>query len=188
MILASLAQRMGHPMPGSDARPDIVIVMTDEERAIPPYESAAVLAWRQRTLTGRAWFQENGVSFAHHYTGSLACPQPADYLHRASRLARCDSDRRDQQSRRRLLDALAPPTRSADIGQLVPGRGLRHALRRQNGTSPTRIYTTSLAASWQPTTTREKSTRQPLSAIWTPIRLPRPDFRVGGTRAARRTT
>lgn len=27
-------------------RPDIIIVMTDEERAVPPYESAEVLAWR----------------------------------------------------------------------------------------------------------------------------------------------
>ncbi len=54
-------------------RPDIVIVMTDEERAIPPYESDAVLAWRQRTLTGRQWFDDNGISFVRHYTGSLAC-------------------------------------------------------------------------------------------------------------------
>lgn len=54
-------------------RPDIVIVMTDEERAIPPYEAADVLAWRERTLTGRRWFDEHGVSFARHYTGSLAC-------------------------------------------------------------------------------------------------------------------
>ncbi len=54
-------------------RPDIVIVMTDEERAVPPYEDEAVLAWRERTLTGRRWFDEHGVSFARHYTGSLAC-------------------------------------------------------------------------------------------------------------------
>lgn len=54
-------------------RPDIVIVMTDEERAIPPYESGAVLAWRERVLTGRRWFDEHGVSFTRHYTGSLAC-------------------------------------------------------------------------------------------------------------------
>ena len=53
--------------------PDIVIVMTDEERATPPYESSDVLAWRQRALTGRRWFDEHGVSFGHHYTGSLAC-------------------------------------------------------------------------------------------------------------------
>ncbi|BAX93444.1 sulfatase-like hydrolase/transferase [Mycobacterium shigaense] len=54
-------------------RPDIVIVMTDEERAVPPYESADVLAWRDRKLFGRKWFDEHGVSFARHYTGSLAC-------------------------------------------------------------------------------------------------------------------
>ena len=55
------------------SQPDIVILMTDEERAVPPYESPEVLAWRQRTLSGRRWFEENGVSFARHYTGSLAC-------------------------------------------------------------------------------------------------------------------
>jgi arylsulfatase A-like enzyme len=55
------------------ARPDIVILMTDEERAIPPYEAPDVLAWRDRTLTGRKWFDEHGVSFQRHYTGSLAC-------------------------------------------------------------------------------------------------------------------
>jgi arylsulfatase A-like enzyme len=53
--------------------PDIVIVMTDEERAIPPYESPAVLDWRQRVLAGQRWFDEHGVSFTRHYTGSLAC-------------------------------------------------------------------------------------------------------------------
>ncbi|MGB5110174.1 MAG: sulfatase-like hydrolase/transferase [Mycobacterium sp.] len=55
------------------SKPDIVILMTDEERAVPPYESQDVLAWRQRTLSGRRWFDEHGVSFTRHYTGSLAC-------------------------------------------------------------------------------------------------------------------
>ncbi|OBI82185.1 sulfatase-like hydrolase/transferase [Mycobacterium sp. E740] len=54
-------------------QPDIVIVMTDEERAVPPYESSDVLAWRDRKLRGRKWFDEHGVSFQRHYTGSLAC-------------------------------------------------------------------------------------------------------------------
>ena len=54
-------------------RPDIVIVMTDEERAVPPYETPEVLAWRNRTLLGRKWFDDHGVSFGRHYTGSLAC-------------------------------------------------------------------------------------------------------------------
>ncbi|MET0698684.1 MAG: sulfatase-like hydrolase/transferase [Mycobacterium sp.] len=54
-------------------RPDIIIVMTDEERAVPPYESADVLRWRDETLCGRTWFEQHGVSFNRHYTGSLAC-------------------------------------------------------------------------------------------------------------------
>lgn len=54
-------------------QPDVVIVMTDEERAVPPYEAPEVAAWRDRTLTGRKWFDDHGVSFARHYTGSLAC-------------------------------------------------------------------------------------------------------------------
>lgn len=54
-------------------RPDIVILMTDEERAIPPYESPEILQWRRQTLAGRRWFDEHGVNFTRHYTGSLAC-------------------------------------------------------------------------------------------------------------------
>lgn len=57
----------------SPGQPDIVILMTDEERAIPPYEAADVRDWRARVLTGRRWFDEHGVAFTRHYTGSLAC-------------------------------------------------------------------------------------------------------------------
>ncbi|KMO68744.1 sulfatase-like hydrolase/transferase [Mycolicibacterium chlorophenolicum] len=57
----------------TSARPDIVIVMTDEERAAPPYEPAALAAWRRENLPGTAWFDAHGVSFVRHYTGSLAC-------------------------------------------------------------------------------------------------------------------
>ncbi len=54
-----------------NARPDVVILMTDQERAAPPYEPAEVSAWRKGL--GAAWFTEHGVSFGRHYTGSLAC-------------------------------------------------------------------------------------------------------------------
>ena len=54
-------------------RPDVIIIMTDEERAIPPYEADEVMAWRRAILTGRAWFDEHAVTFQRHYTGSLAC-------------------------------------------------------------------------------------------------------------------
>ncbi|MGA1716864.1 MAG: sulfatase-like hydrolase/transferase, partial [Ilumatobacteraceae bacterium] len=53
-------------------RPDVIIIMTDEERAAPPYENDELRAWR-KTLTGAAWFDDNAVSFDRHYTGSLAC-------------------------------------------------------------------------------------------------------------------
>ena len=54
-----------------NARPDVVILMTDQERAAPPYEPPEVSAWRQSL--GAAWFTDHGVSFGRHYTGSLAC-------------------------------------------------------------------------------------------------------------------
>ncbi len=57
----------------TDRRPDIVIILSDQERAAPPYEDPAVAAWRRETLAGERWFVENGVTFARHYTGSLAC-------------------------------------------------------------------------------------------------------------------
>ena len=55
-----------------NARPDVIILMTDQERAAPPYEPAEVRAWRKR-LGGAAWFEDHGVSFGRHYTGSVAC-------------------------------------------------------------------------------------------------------------------
>src|SRR5690606_4996589 len=61
------------PVGAADGRPDVVVLLTDQERAIPPYESPELLAWRQRALPGRRWFDEHGVSFKRHYTGSLAC-------------------------------------------------------------------------------------------------------------------
>jgi arylsulfatase A-like enzyme/putative intracellular protease/amidase len=56
-----------------DHRPDIVVLLTDEERAAPPYETDELRAWRRDTLPGRRWFDEHGVRFERHHTGSLAC-------------------------------------------------------------------------------------------------------------------
>lgn len=54
-------------------RPDVIIIMTDEERAAPSYESDEIKQWRSEALSGRRWFNENAVTFNRHYTGSLAC-------------------------------------------------------------------------------------------------------------------
>ncbi len=56
-----------------DRRPDVVVLMTDQERAAPPYEPAELSRWRRDTLAGSRWFDEHAVSFRRHYTGSLAC-------------------------------------------------------------------------------------------------------------------
>ncbi len=54
-------------------RPDVIVIMTDQERAVPPYETDDVARWRRETLSGAAWFDDHAVSFRRHYTGSLAC-------------------------------------------------------------------------------------------------------------------
>jgi arylsulfatase A-like enzyme len=54
-------------------RPDIVLLLTDEERAAPPYEAPEVAEWRHRTLAAERWFAEHAVTFGRHHTGSLAC-------------------------------------------------------------------------------------------------------------------
>ena len=54
-------------------RPDVIVLMTDQERAAPPYETPEIAEWRSTHLTGAQWFEDHGVSFRRHYTGSLAC-------------------------------------------------------------------------------------------------------------------
>jgi len=54
-------------------RPDVVVLMTDQERAAPAYEPPELKAWRREKLLNFRWFEEHGVSFRRHYTGSLAC-------------------------------------------------------------------------------------------------------------------
>ena len=50
-------------------QPDVVVIMTDQERAAPPYESEQLAAWRRDTLTGAKWFEEHAVNFRRAYTG-----------------------------------------------------------------------------------------------------------------------
>jgi arylsulfatase A-like enzyme len=52
---------------------DLVVLVTDQERAAPPYESDSVKSWRRRELTAHQWFAENSVDFKWHYAGATAC-------------------------------------------------------------------------------------------------------------------
>ena len=83
------------------ARPDVIILMTDQERAAPHYEPAEVRAWR-RHLTAAAWFEDHGVSFERHYTGSIACvpSRPTLFTGQYPRRARRHPDQRPRQDGR----------------------------------------------------------------------------------------
>jgi len=55
------------------ARPNLLLIMTDEERYPTPYEGDAVRAFRQSQLPARAALAARGTSFHRHYAGSTAC-------------------------------------------------------------------------------------------------------------------
>ncbi len=54
-------------------RPNILLIMTDEERYAPPYESDSVRSFRTSQLTARESIRDRGLEFHRHYAGSTAC-------------------------------------------------------------------------------------------------------------------
>ena len=54
-------------------RPNILLIMTDEERYPPPYEGEDVRTFRRTQLSARAALQDRGLSLHRHYAGSTAC-------------------------------------------------------------------------------------------------------------------
>ena len=54
-------------------RPNILWIMTDEERYPPGYEPDVVSRWRSGKLPGRQRLIESGATFERHYTASAAC-------------------------------------------------------------------------------------------------------------------
>jgi arylsulfatase A-like enzyme len=55
------------------AGPNVLIVMTDEERYPPPYEAAALAEFRRTQLPNRDRIRSGGVELHRHYVGSTAC-------------------------------------------------------------------------------------------------------------------
>jgi arylsulfatase A-like enzyme len=170
-----------HARSSKELRPDIIILMTDEERAIPPYEAPEVLAWRHRMLAGRRWFDEHGVSFQRHYTGSLACvpSRPTIFtghypdLHGVTQtdgIGKVFDDSRMRWLRRGEVPTLGNWFRAAGYDTHYDGKWhTSHADLTDPATSrplPT-------------TTTTVSSTTPRCSATSTRIRLRRLDFRAG---------
>jgi len=166
-------------------KPDIVILMTDEERAIPPYESPEVLAWRDRMLKGRKWFDEHGVWFQRHYTGSLACvpSRPTIFtgqypdLHGVTQtdgIGKVFDDSRMRWLRQGEVPTLGNWFRAAGYDTHYDGNG---TFRMQICTTRRRVVR------WRRTTTMVWSTPRRCNATWTRIGLLRSAFRAGWARS-----
>ncbi len=54
-------------------RPNILIIMTDEERFPPVYENEEAAAYRIKHSKGRLAIKEYGLEFQKHYTAATAC-------------------------------------------------------------------------------------------------------------------
>lgn len=55
------------------SQPNILLIMSDEERYPPPYEDAATTAFRRSQLPARESLRSGGVELHRHYVGSTAC-------------------------------------------------------------------------------------------------------------------
>ncbi|GGG67309.1 sulfatase-like hydrolase/transferase [Paenibacillus radicis (ex Gao et al. 2016)] len=54
-------------------RPNFLILMVDEERYPPVYESEELRAWRKQNLVTQQLLKSNSLEFHRHYIGSTAC-------------------------------------------------------------------------------------------------------------------
>ncbi len=57
----------------STKRPNVLVIMTDEERYPPPYEDATVARFRRDHLPARERLRADSVEFHRHYAASTAC-------------------------------------------------------------------------------------------------------------------
>jgi arylsulfatase A-like enzyme len=53
--------------------PNILLIMTDEERYPPPYEDAGVAEFRRTQMPARERIRTGGLELHRHYAGSTAC-------------------------------------------------------------------------------------------------------------------
>ena len=54
-------------------QPNILVIMTDEERYPPPYEGESMKRFRREQLGARQSIRDGGLEFHRHYAGSTAC-------------------------------------------------------------------------------------------------------------------
>ncbi|MBA2132497.1 sulfatase-like hydrolase/transferase [Hydrogenispora sp. UU3] len=54
-------------------KPNILLIMVDQQRYPPVYENEELRIWRKKHLKAQNILAENGFTFKNHYTGSTAC-------------------------------------------------------------------------------------------------------------------
>ena len=63
------------------SKPNVLLILTDQQRYPPPYESEELAAFRRENLPGVERLRDTGVSFNHHYPMATACaPSRASLL------------------------------------------------------------------------------------------------------------
>lgn len=54
-------------------KPNILIILVDEQRFPPPYEDDSIREWRANNLKAQEFLLKNGVEFKNHHAASTAC-------------------------------------------------------------------------------------------------------------------
>ncbi len=57
----------------TEQHPNVLFIMTDEERYPPPYEQVALAEFRRKELPARRLLRERSIELHRHYAGSTAC-------------------------------------------------------------------------------------------------------------------
>ncbi len=61
------------PAPPKGKRPNILVILCDQMRYPPVYESEAMQAFRRESLPAQQFLRTNGLSLERHYAASAAC-------------------------------------------------------------------------------------------------------------------
>ena len=114
-------------------RPNILVIMTDQQHHPPAYESDELAAFRREHLAGVERLRQNGVSFRHHYPMSAACAPSRTSLLTGQYPSLHGVTQTDGIAKTADSDDMfwLAPDFGADAGRLVPGRRLSDVLQGQ---------------------------------------------------------
>ena len=113
--------------------PNILVIMTDEERYPPPYEGESLARFRREQLGARQSIRDGGLEFHRHYAGSTACLPSRTTLFTGQYPSLHGGTNTDGVAKKANdpVHGVARPQFGADARRLVPGRRLRDALPGQ---------------------------------------------------------